>query len=229
MYLLLCKIFFGTVLTHLRYAPLNTSHYQLLVLLNTPTGRNNKRGAQSGAVKPSPHIRMIFTHNARTPSACTLCTCDAAHPTTTFAGGVRLATCAINMDLLLSVIGPVFLQKRAVAADGMTATADGYVPRGSVSGQNVRGAERSSSSDSSGGLGPVLVEVTLRLALFAGCVYTSVRFTQFLGKLKERENQVREQTTGSKSRPGAELLHRHQPLYSNNCCTSWGVCTKGSC
>lgn len=94
------------------------------------------------------------------------------------------------MDLLLNVVGPVFLQKRAVAADGMTVTTDGYVPRGSaVSGQNVRGAERSSNSDSSG-LGPVLVEVTLRLVLFAGCVYTSVRFTQFLGKLKERENQV---------------------------------------
>lgn len=101
----------------------------------------------------------------------------------------REATCAINMDMLLNVVGPAFLQKRAVAADGMTVTADGYVPRGSVSGQNVRGAERSSSNDSSG-LGPVLVEVTLRLALFAGCVYTSVRFTQFLGKLKERENQV---------------------------------------
>lgn len=94
------------------------------------------------------------------------------------------------MDLLLDVVGPVFLQKRAVAADGMTVTADGYVPRDSVSGQNVRrGAERGSSSDS-GGLGLVLAEVTLRLALFAGCVYTSVRFTQFLGKLKERENQV---------------------------------------
>lgn len=187
------------------------------------------RAARSGKTEPT-HTDDF--HTQRTDPLrvyFVLCTCDAAHPTTTFAGGVRLATCAINMDLLLSVIGPVFLQKRAVAADGMTVTADGYVPRGSVSGQNVRGAERSSSSDSSGGLGPVLVEVTLRLALFAGCVYTSVRFTQFLGKLKERENQVREQTTGSKSRPGAELLHRHQPLYSNNCCTSWGVCTKGSC
>lgn len=59
-----------------------------------------------------------------------------------------------------------------------------------MSGPKVREADRSSSNDSSG-LGPLLVEVTLRLAVFAGCVYTSVRFTQFLGKLKERENQVR--------------------------------------
>lgn len=76
-----------------------------------------------------------------------------------------------------------------MTASGMTVTADGYVPRGGgtrAGGQRDR-AERGSTSE---GLGPVLVEVTLRLALFAGCVYTSVRFTQFLGKLKERESQV---------------------------------------
>jgi len=72
-----------------------------------------------------------------------------------------------------------------VAANAMAkntrVTSDGYVPRG---------GGRQNRDTSSDGLGPVLVEVTLRLALFAGCVYTSVRFTQFLGKLKERENQV---------------------------------------
>lgn len=96
----------------------------------------------------------------------------------------------MNMDLLLNVVGPAFLQNRSVAADGMTVTADGYVPRESE--HNVRGGNRAQSgrSSSDSGLGPVLVEVTLRLALFAGCVYTSVRFTQFLGKLKKRESQV---------------------------------------
>eukprot|EP00903_Cladosiphon_okamuranus_P014285 g13268.t1 len=76
-------------------------------------------------------------------------------------------------------------------ADRRAVTADGYVPRWSraVPGQNVRRAERSGSSDSSG-LGDALVEFTLRLALFAGCVYTSVRFTQYVGKLKEREYQT---------------------------------------
>lgn len=72
-----------------------------------------------------------------------------------------------------------------MAANAMV-TSDGYVPR-SGGRQNRDREGRGSTSE---GLGPVLVEVTLRLALFAGCVYTSVRFTQFLGKLKERENQV---------------------------------------
>lgn len=88
------------------------------------------------------------------------------------------------MDLLLDVVSPI-LSRRPVAANAMV-TSDGYVPRDGGR-QNRDRAERGSTSE---GLGPVLVEVTLRLALFAGCVYTSVRFTQFLGKLKERENQV---------------------------------------
>lgn len=122
------------------------------------------------------------------------------------------------MDLLFSVVGPAFVQKRAVAADGMTVTADGYVPRASVSGKNVRGAERSSGNDS-GGLGPVLVEVTLRLALFAGCMYTSVRFTQFLRKLKERENQVSVQTNGRLKLKNYIQQFTAHPCGDSYCCT----------
>lgn len=62
------------------------------------------------------------------------------------------------------------------------------MPRRSQVSEQNRGAERGGSD--SGGLAPVLVDVTLRFAVFAGFVYTGVRLAQFLGKLKERENQV---------------------------------------
>lgn len=93
------------------------------------------------------------------------------------------------MDLFVDVAGLVVQQRRPVAHNGFAVTADGHVPRGG--GQNSSGsrsrAERDSNTQS---VGLVLAEVTLRLAVFAGCVYTSVRLTQFLGKLKERESQT---------------------------------------
>lgn len=98
------------------------------------------------------------------------------------------------MDLLLDALGPVVLQRRPVAADGRAATADGYIPRAggghNTTMDTTRGTHRGDGDHGSESLGPVLLEATLRLALFAGCVYTSVRFTQFLGKLKEREDQA---------------------------------------
>ncbi|CAB1115808.1 unnamed protein product [Ectocarpus sp. CCAP 1310/34] len=95
------------------------------------------------------------------------------------------------MDLLLDVFGPVVLQRQPVAADGRAATADGYIPRGGGRhNTTTRSTHRGESDHSSESLRPVLLEATLRLAVFVGCVYTSVRLTQFLGKLKQREDQA---------------------------------------
>lgn len=95
----------------------------------------------------------------------------------------------VEMDLFADVAGLIVQQRRSVAQNGFAITADGHVPRGG--GRNSSGSRRADRADgSTESIGPVLVEVTLRLALFAGCVYTSVRLTQLLGKLKERESQT---------------------------------------
>lgn len=98
------------------------------------------------------------------------------------------------MDLLLSAVSPIILQRRPVAAHGMTVTADGYMPGGGgrhATRSKDNGLADRGGSSSDGSLGLVLAEAAIRLALFAGCVYTSVRFTQYLSEAKKRENQVR--------------------------------------
>ncbi|CAN0345479.1 unnamed protein product [Pylaiella littoralis] len=97
------------------------------------------------------------------------------------------------MDLLLSTVTPIVLRRGSVAAHGMTITADGYTPRGG-GGQTTRSKNDFSDSSNSNDtrVGPVLVDTAVRLALFAGCLYTSVRFTQYLSEAKKRENQAKE-------------------------------------